>query len=426
MLFVQSLRGLSHTKLEDTREEHLELSVAALDRLASKTIAWVATAAVAGPPAVEPSPDDIDDRRVAGLAVGGCLTWNVSNVGAVADPLAEHYGVSLAAVGLLTTALFVTHLAVQLPAGGRADRLRLERIARRSRSLAVVAAVTRSSCSSTPGSAGARRPGRRRHRLGRGVRRRARPRARGRWRRVAAGRLRRRDHGRRRARADGRAAAHRRDGWRAPYWSAALLALLAPSRRSRPTRPSASRAMRGRVACSATGGCCPLGVLQAATFGLAVVAGNWVVPLLERQGAARRRAGLAGGLVLFAGIVTRPVGGLARRARDAGRHRSSPQRSCGTSLRRVSCSRSADRSRCRRSARSSLGLVGRSPVRRRSSPPHSGVRPDAPAAAIALVNGCAVLDDPRRHTARRPRIRASERRPTRVRQRSACSERRPL
>src|SRR5476649_1505439 len=38
MVFVQSLRGLSHTKLEDTKREHLELSVAALDRLASKTI----------------------------------------------------------------------------------------------------------------------------------------------------------------------------------------------------------------------------------------------------------------------------------------------------------------------------------------------------------------------------------------------------
>jgi N-carbamoyl-L-amino-acid hydrolase len=38
MLFVQSLRGLSHTKLEDTKREHLELSVQALDRLASKTI----------------------------------------------------------------------------------------------------------------------------------------------------------------------------------------------------------------------------------------------------------------------------------------------------------------------------------------------------------------------------------------------------
>jgi N-carbamoyl-L-amino-acid hydrolase len=38
MLFVQSLRGLSHTKVEDTRPEHLELSVQALDRLAAKTI----------------------------------------------------------------------------------------------------------------------------------------------------------------------------------------------------------------------------------------------------------------------------------------------------------------------------------------------------------------------------------------------------
>jgi hydantoinase/carbamoylase family amidase len=38
MLFVQSLRGLSHTKLEDTRPEHLELSVQALDRLAAKAL----------------------------------------------------------------------------------------------------------------------------------------------------------------------------------------------------------------------------------------------------------------------------------------------------------------------------------------------------------------------------------------------------
>jgi hydantoinase/carbamoylase family amidase len=41
MLFVQSLRGLSHTKLENTRDEHLELAVAALDRLADSTIARV-------------------------------------------------------------------------------------------------------------------------------------------------------------------------------------------------------------------------------------------------------------------------------------------------------------------------------------------------------------------------------------------------
>ena len=42
MLFVQSLRGLSHTKLEDTKPEHLELAVQALDRLATKTVAWAA------------------------------------------------------------------------------------------------------------------------------------------------------------------------------------------------------------------------------------------------------------------------------------------------------------------------------------------------------------------------------------------------
>jgi hydantoinase/carbamoylase family amidase len=42
MLFVQSLRGLSHTKLEDTKPEHLELSVRALDTLAAKTIARLA------------------------------------------------------------------------------------------------------------------------------------------------------------------------------------------------------------------------------------------------------------------------------------------------------------------------------------------------------------------------------------------------
>jgi N-carbamoyl-L-amino-acid hydrolase len=42
MVFVQSLRGLSHTKLEDTKDEHLELAVQTLDKLASKTIDRVA------------------------------------------------------------------------------------------------------------------------------------------------------------------------------------------------------------------------------------------------------------------------------------------------------------------------------------------------------------------------------------------------
>jgi N-carbamoyl-L-amino-acid hydrolase len=42
MMFVQSLHGISHNKIEDTREEHLELAVVAFDKLADKAIGWIA------------------------------------------------------------------------------------------------------------------------------------------------------------------------------------------------------------------------------------------------------------------------------------------------------------------------------------------------------------------------------------------------
>ncbi len=41
MMFVQSVGGISHNKIEDTREEHLELAVRAFDRLASKAMAYL-------------------------------------------------------------------------------------------------------------------------------------------------------------------------------------------------------------------------------------------------------------------------------------------------------------------------------------------------------------------------------------------------
>jgi N-carbamoyl-L-amino-acid hydrolase len=41
MMFVQSLHGISHNKIEDTREEHLELCIRAFDRLADKAMAWI-------------------------------------------------------------------------------------------------------------------------------------------------------------------------------------------------------------------------------------------------------------------------------------------------------------------------------------------------------------------------------------------------
>jgi beta-ureidopropionase / N-carbamoyl-L-amino-acid hydrolase len=41
MMFVQSLHGISHNKIEDTKEEHLELCVTAFDKLADKTMTWI-------------------------------------------------------------------------------------------------------------------------------------------------------------------------------------------------------------------------------------------------------------------------------------------------------------------------------------------------------------------------------------------------
>ncbi len=41
MMFVQSLHGISHNKIEDTREEHLVLAVQAFDALVRKTINWM-------------------------------------------------------------------------------------------------------------------------------------------------------------------------------------------------------------------------------------------------------------------------------------------------------------------------------------------------------------------------------------------------
>jgi len=41
MMFVQSLHGISHNKIEDTKEEHLELCVTAFDDLAEKAMGWI-------------------------------------------------------------------------------------------------------------------------------------------------------------------------------------------------------------------------------------------------------------------------------------------------------------------------------------------------------------------------------------------------
>jgi nitrate/nitrite transporter NarK len=57
-----------------------------------------------------------------------------------------------------------------------------------------------------------------------------------------------------------------------------------------------------------------LGLMQMASFGLAIVVGAWIVALLGNSfGMTPAKAGLVGSLVLLLGIATRPLGGALRR-----------------------------------------------------------------------------------------------------------------
>lgn len=319
----------------------------------------------------------------AGLAVGGCLTWNVANTGAAADPLAEHYDVSLATIGLLTTALFVTHLAVQLPAGRGADRFGSRGIALG----AIGAGVTGNCLLLVGGGIELALVARAIVGIGSGAAF------------VAGLDLIRAAGGRAGLQGLYGGATMAGGGvalmavpaltdattWRAPYWSAALLAALAAV----PTLMAKDLPRIGHTGAWILQDrrLLPLGVLQAATFGLAVIAGNWVVPLLEREGASSTAAGLAGGLILFVGIATRPLGGLlAARASGA---RLVAAGLVGTALGSAVIALGGPL------AVSTLGafLVGFTaglPFAVIFSAAQRTV-PHAPAAAIALVNACAVL-----------------------------------
>ena len=168
--------------------------------------------------------------------LGAAVTWNISNVGAIAGLMGASYGVSLAAVGLLTTG------ALRHPSRGADPRRAPDRPRRRPARRARLARRRRGGkrpCAARPvARARARRTGADGPRHRRGLRRRHRPRPLGEGRPLLAGRLRRRHDGRRRARADGRAAARRRASAGArPYWTGLVLALLGvlPVLAARPT-----------------------------------------------------------------------------------------------------------------------------------------------------------------------------------------------
>jgi predicted MFS family arabinose efflux permease len=330
-------------------------------------------------------PEDRDPLAVAaGLVTGGLLTWNVANVGAVADPLADAYGVSLPAIGLLTTALLVTQFASQFPAGAAADRRGPRAVAL----AAIAAAVAGNAILLATDVYAVALAGRLIVGVGAGagflsgldlVRA------------GGGGPVARGAYGGATMAGGGLAlmivpALADATSWRVAYASGLVLAVAAaiPVALTRPL-PLAGGApttvLRDRRLL-------PLGALQAATFGLAVVAGVWVVPLLERRGAGSVLAGLAGGMILFAGVLTRPLGGVLERRGMAGRHLAA--------LGIAGCAAGAATLAAggpllvSAAAALLLGLGAGLPFATIFTATHRGW-PRAPGSAVAVVNGCAVL-----------------------------------
>jgi len=242
---------------------------------------------------------------LGGFALACTPGFNVANVGAVADQVAHAYGVGLAVVGLFTTGLFVTHAALQVPMGRLCDRFGSRVVG--GTGLVIVACASAAALGwkeawfaigmrlvagvGTAASfvAGAEYT---RATIGSAV-------AQGGYGAVsmAAGGL-------------ALALVPLWGSWQAPFVTGAVVAavgvvfvVLAPAE---PARPPASRGRTTVVDRRLL----PLAAMHAASFGLSVVIGNWVVTLLHRAGGEPERvAGLAGGLVLFLGVISRPLGG---------------------------------------------------------------------------------------------------------------------
>ena len=328
----------------------------------------------------------------AGIVVGFAVGSNVANVGAVATSLASSYGVSLTVVGLFTTALFVTHTSIQIPGGQAIDRLGARRLAFAAlvticvgNGLALIVSDPALALSTRAltglgtgigfiaGSDYVRAAG-------------GSPLAQGLFGGfgVAGG---------------GFALAvvpqlERAVGWRAPFLLSVALGLVAlAALLLAPLRVAVARTFSGARATAfqviGDRRLYRIAVMHTAAFGISVVAGNWVVTLLERHGYGTNLASLLGALTLSVSVLSRPLGGWLIHDRPR-----STRLACGISL--------------GAGAAASAGLAASGPVPLAVAstvtlglaagipfaPAFAGaarVRPDAPAAAIGMINMCGSL-----------------------------------
>jgi MFS family permease len=233
--------------------------------------------------------------------------WAIGNVGAVADRLADAYGVRLALIGLLTTALFATQTATQIPAGRAIDRFGARTVGIAAMgTIAAGNAIALADRSFWPAVIGRALTG-----FGSGA---------GfiagtDFARAASGRpLAQGIYGGSSVGGVGIAIAvvPQLAGWRAPYWSSfAVCAVVALVLVAAPRAEVARHPVR--LAVLGDRRLYPLAVLHACSFGLSIVAGAWITALLHRHGFGERSAAAVGGLVLLLGGAVRPLGGALGR-----------------------------------------------------------------------------------------------------------------
>jgi MFS family permease len=333
-------------------------------------------------------------RRVL---LGACLLgfatgWNISNTGAVAQQLAARYGVGLATVGLFTTAFFAAHLVMQIPGGNASDRFGARRAGMLGLALIVIFSSASMAVPETwlaittraltgigtgfafiAGTAYIRAAG-------------GSPAAQGLYGGIGLA-------------GGGLALAivpqvESWIGWRAPYATTAaialaglvLLAAAPPDELAvRPVRPAGLR--RGVLF---DGRLYRLAALYGASLGLSVMLGNWVTTLLDRHGGlGKGSAGAIGSLTLALGIVTRPLGGWILREHP-GRARPAVAASLAGGAAGTALLALAHPPVVAAAGAALVGVAAGIPF----APAFTGaavMRPDAPAAAVGLVNGAAAL-----------------------------------
>jgi predicted MFS family arabinose efflux permease len=315
-------------------------------------------------------------RLVAAVSLGLAVGWSIGDIGAVADRLSDAYGVRLGLIGLLTTSLFLVQTVTQVPAGRLIDRLGARTVG-----IGAVAVIAAGNAIALGGrSFGLALAARALMGLGTG-----------------SGFISGTDFARGDALRQGIyggssvggaglaiAIVPQLAGWRAPYWSSlvvcglVLLALVAAPRPELVRHPA-------RLAVLGDRRLYPLAVLHGCSFGLSIVAGAWITALLTRHGMGHRSAAVVGALVLLLGGVTRPLGGaLGRRAWPAA-WGSLAAGAVGCALLAAPVS----------AAVLGVGAVVVGLAAGLPFAPAIGtaqrLRPDAPAAAVGVVNGFANL-----------------------------------